>query len=407
MSTRRYAIYGQCLILLIAAECWGQGYDTNAWPAYLHSRSGRIHASNTYSALVERASTYHNDPASEIGTAPSWFRTQRSDCITLKSKLKAVISGHYWVAPTNTYTIIQNIINSYTSEPYGTVADNVAGVSNIWNHIDFLSYCRMPTNFLDYTPYRGLDGVGPFTNDATVGHPHGWTNAYTINGGTNFPAGRTAWYTTDYGWDGMRNLTTNLQKRQHPFIGAYWNDKFGSSGDGESNSFALAQAQAEASLTNQAGVGFKWYSTKSYYGGSAYYYQFRGPIIPYNLQLPTNGPDPDATGIFRTWTIPTVQSTYGYDGAQLGFTDRGAWPTNPSAPTAWGWQTQPATNTGNFLLSVKIGGTNQIPVAPEQDPDGSTITTISRGVGLRWHDAYVDDQKAIMFLDYSGKFIFK
>jgi hypothetical protein len=70
---------------------------------------------------------------------------------------------------------------------------------------------KLPTNYFDYTPYRGISGGGGYTNDQeVVGHPHGDTNAYTANGGTNFPEGRSVWYTTDYGIEGITSIVSRL-----------------------------------------------------------------------------------------------------------------------------------------------------------------------------------------------------
>jgi hypothetical protein len=305
-------------------------------------------------------------------------------------------------------------INGYTENPYASVSDAVENNSNIWNKVDFLLYCKLPTNFFEYTPYRGLDGVGPFTNDTSVGHPHGWTNSYTLSGGNDFPDGRSAWYTTDYGWDGIRCVVTNLSKRQVRVLGAYWNQSYGFSAlyARSTNSFAEARSRAESGLTNYTSVGFNWFAGKSYYSEyQQYYASISMPTMSYSLQLPTNGPEPIATGIFRTWPIITEQSGYsgrvfGYDGTQLGYNNRGSWTNELGFDTVWGWQSETnVINSGNFNMVWSIGGTNQIPEAPSADP--ASGNSVNKGVGLRYSDAFVDYQSAMMILDYSGENGFK
>jgi len=77
-----------------------------------------------------------------------------------------------------------------------------------FTEVSICAVAELPTNFFNFTPYRGLNGAGPFTNDTTTPAPHGWTNSTTAAGGTNFPAARTnaIWYTTDYGWQGLKTL---------------------------------------------------------------------------------------------------------------------------------------------------------------------------------------------------------
>jgi len=57
-----------------------------------------------------------------------------------------------------------------------------------------------PTNYFSYVSPADIKGLGPFTNDTACTYAHGWTNWYTVAAGTNnLPAGRTQWYTSDYG----------------------------------------------------------------------------------------------------------------------------------------------------------------------------------------------------------------
>jgi hypothetical protein len=99
--------------------------------------------------------------------------------------------------------------SNVSSNEFEGVTEDVL-IENIIGVVGLCQVARLPTNYFSYTPWRCLNGLGPFTNDATVGHAHGWTNEYTAAGGTNFPAGRSTWYTTDYGWAGMSNAISTL-----------------------------------------------------------------------------------------------------------------------------------------------------------------------------------------------------
>jgi hypothetical protein len=114
----------------------------------------------------------------------------------------------------------------------------------ISNKTAFLVLMKMPTNYFENTPYRGLDGLGPFTNDTTVGRPYGWVTSYTTNGGTNFPSGRTNWYTTDYGMDGLRTITNLMVFQDRAPL---WGQVGGQIGEGVSDTAWLT---AVANATN-------------------------------------------------------------------------------------------------------------------------------------------------------------
>ena len=122
-----------------------------------------------------------------------------------------------------------------------------------------LEECRLPTNFLDYTPWRDLSGIGGFTNDlAAVGRPHGVTNQYTVRGGTNYPSGRTCWYTTDYGIDGCKAFLEKLTTVNPYHSGYTRRDSAAYSGYSSFND-DLSTAQANALANFQyVGAGYPY-----------------------------------------------------------------------------------------------------------------------------------------------------
>lgn len=186
------------LIVAILCSCVAHaGWDTNSWPAYENPRDGRIHSDNCYSALVERCEATETVSGQQVSnpSTPSYWRSQRGNLTSLKTKVKALLSASWYLDPAQT-----NADGSYS------------GVTSL-PELDVSALCTnvgIPTNYFDYTPWRCLNGTGPFNEDATVGHPHGWTNENTAAGGSAFPGSRTKWYTTDYGWDGMYSAINGL-----------------------------------------------------------------------------------------------------------------------------------------------------------------------------------------------------
>jgi hypothetical protein len=110
---------------------------------------------------------------------------------------------------------------------------------------------QIPTNYFAFTPLLGTSGLGPFTNDTTVPYPHGFTNSYTIAGGTNFPASRTNWYDTDYGLAPLPAILSNLIWTSFTTTAAYSNRYYGF---GESfTSWAAAKTAADAAYAPLSG----------------------------------------------------------------------------------------------------------------------------------------------------------
>lgn len=196
-------------LMLVAGTAWGQ-VDTNIWPAWQHPRSGEAQVWQCWSGVTERVKV-GDDVAYVARTslpAPTWYRSARSTLINCKSAIKSVIPRFSTDQrePSELLTVLNAITNAPNSD-----SDFNYIVTN-WTAQALLASARLPTNYFEYTPYRTLSGLGPYTNDATVGHPHGWVTTETSAGGTNFPAGRTNWYTSDYGFDGIIAIVTNLNR---------------------------------------------------------------------------------------------------------------------------------------------------------------------------------------------------
>jgi hypothetical protein len=159
-------------------------------------------------------------------------------------------------------------MDAVTNPVYWLTASNALPVYTSTAQV--LRECGLPTNFFDYTPWRDLSGIGGFTNDLTVGRPHGMTNQYTAAGGTNFPAGRSRWYTTDYGIDGCKAFLDRLTTI-NPYHGAYTRiASLGYSGSGSTvGDLEAAKAAARANY-QYVGAGYPCAAAGLYHEGVLY-----------------------------------------------------------------------------------------------------------------------------------------
>lgn len=185
-------IFSACV--LFGAMKASAGWPSGSWPSETHPREGYGQLSSVWSATWERcAAAGVTSPVT-----PTWHRPGTNFSPNLKGCLKAAIP--FYVDRTG--------ISSYTNY-FLSVNTNARSLPK-WTVTGLLVACKMPTNWLDYTPPRGLADLGGATNDATVGHPYGYTNEWTILGGTNYPTGRSKWYTTDYGYGKATNIFGRL-----------------------------------------------------------------------------------------------------------------------------------------------------------------------------------------------------
>jgi len=207
------ALVATCCVLAAAEAC--AGWDTNIWPAYAHTRSGRLQAEQCYSGLVERCEI--RGVANPTRPALWPFRSVRSFVVNMKSKMKSILYDNYqpavatWQHHRFVNTALTNASGNYVDALGTDFSLDGREVFGIGLTVDAIcSNACLPTNFFDYTPLRCLSGLGPYTNDTTVGRAHGWENATTAAGGSYFPGSRTNWYTTDYGLDGLKAAINEL-----------------------------------------------------------------------------------------------------------------------------------------------------------------------------------------------------
>ena len=254
------------------------GWDTNAWPSYDHPRQGKARANNCYSASVERAIAADNS----LETLPQelvWYRFQRGNLVQLKFNFKKTINNETPSFPSDDPFIDVSAFD--TNETFDTYfSTNQSEREFPLLTVEALyDLAGIPTNYFEYTPWRYLSGLGPFTNDTTVGHGHGRTNAYTALGGTNFPGSRTNWYTTDYGWQGLKDAL-DLAIYTHGYQTALQDASDGIyGGDGESNvdwADAVSLSDADYGVGSGPGAPHFAYGSRGRYEGNTYHADMYG-----------------------------------------------------------------------------------------------------------------------------------
>jgi len=201
------------------------GHSEAQWDykqSWTNDRMGVTIANNVLDATTERATV-----VSAVSPIVSnvYYRSQYENCIAAKAKVKELIPHFVDTSKAentggtfNYNNFFTNMVTRTNHSLYAQTTNHLVinvyylpmrSVSNICIEVG------APTNYFEFTSYRCLNGSGAFTNDATVGHPHGLTNEYTINGGTNFPGSRTNWYDTDYGWAPLYDMINLLVWTRH------------------------------------------------------------------------------------------------------------------------------------------------------------------------------------------------
>jgi hypothetical protein len=149
-----------------------------------------------------------------------------------------------------------------------------------------LNGVKVPTNLLDYTPWSNFSGCGPFTNEG-LAWGNGYTNQWTAAGGTNFPTGRTNWYTTDYGYMLITNIFEPMKwvrAKPEMYVDIYLASGFKTNLT-ESKEQAATNRNYFGAAVNLLEWGSYIYLNGPYYDSKLYYgvadvTTFSTPIIP-------------------------------------------------------------------------------------------------------------------------------
>ena len=180
-----------CILL---ADGWSE-----VWPSQANPRQGYRQLSECYSSTVERCSA----AGTTLPSAPTWYRSNRGVLIDCKTRLASAIP---LFLDTNLLASATPLANAYfTNRPGVSTTFAFCSVTGL------LVSCSLPTNYFTYTPYRSLTGLGAGTNDTSTTYPHGFTNAFTALGGTNWPGSQTNWYSTDYGYAKLPDILNALR----------------------------------------------------------------------------------------------------------------------------------------------------------------------------------------------------
>jgi hypothetical protein len=349
----------QCVIiaayLAVCAAAKADGWATNAWPSQRYPRQGKTQLSDVWSSTVERCKAAGVSEPS----APVWYRSERTTLANCKASLKASVANF----------VDMSALSS------GTPAASNYFIANQTLNVDFpkltltglLYAVQLPTNYFDYTPRRSLTGLGGSTNDASVGLPHGETNATTAAGGGNYPAGRSAWYTTDYGWSSWTSLVSRLlctsTKGSWQRTNTYCNylhypEAYGATEAAMQANVDASYGLRSASSYQMEGTKVWYYDYRDGYAGWKGRTQRRSSISGLSTSLvkqveyyawtskfPTNVADSTVEStVYDTLGLPLIEDTFAYVGSSS--------PTNEGTVVfVWGPDSPPRPD----WISVPVG----------------------------------------------------
>ena len=378
-------------ILLILAATHAQavpytGWDTNAWPASDYPFEGVARATDAYRATHERwvavEAMYEGNPVETAVSAPSFYLSQRANLVECKTRLKSYAPYYINTGTTTNWVEWLDADTNRTAFP-------------LFAATNCLVAAGLPTNYFEYTPYINLAGIGAWDI----------TNASTAAGGSTFPAGRTVWYVSDYGWQGISNVCATLTATRNDRIwapneyanhltatGGMWHTSSGQNnswyGSGTGATWIAARGLAEIDWANDSG------------GNADFVYS--GPFEWYEgvCTATTNSTNYQAI-VFDTWfnwkmemdsvtNLPTFQcELYAYhyeylvNGWSSGDDDHHTFFTNTATLTSNAWaiaatDTHDLTNSGAiYVYSSAVGtGSKLQPTRVDEPPVTPTGITV-------------------------------
>lgn len=189
------------------------GWTTSVWPAWQHPRDVQTQLADCFWALQERRAAFRNTTNWPGLDATVWatndWRKFRVNLDILRAATADLWDGSVGVVDAGAIGL-DGTLNDYFGTNQGVWA-TIPTVSARTN----LMRLRIPTNYFAVAqgPFRcELSGLGGNTQEiGTIGHAHGWTNSVTMLGGPDLPAGRTNWYTTDYGLDNLKAILQSVR----------------------------------------------------------------------------------------------------------------------------------------------------------------------------------------------------
>jgi len=186
-------------ICLTASVSSAQWTFTNAWDL---QRGGVPIATNVFEAIRERLLTTVYQYSMAMVT--NFYRDQHGMLEGAKIDIKRIMDN------SQPFGIYSYFNTNGVSSLNGNTNFFFYNALNSWYSFEILPYLKMPTNYFTYTPYRMLNGWGCFNDNTNFTRPYGYTNATTAAGGANLPAGQPYWTTTDYGWQGCKDILNEL-----------------------------------------------------------------------------------------------------------------------------------------------------------------------------------------------------
>jgi hypothetical protein len=232
-------------LFVLPGSAQAAGWSAAAWPATNFPRRIDVALSDCWSGTWERVQAQGiTDQGGGLATGLSWWRSNRGNLATIKGWIGVLLAesgvlitrGPGTADDTQCGWVRSNVVASAAAAGAALTANG--GTWPLWNNkTQFLAQLSFPTNYLDYTPYRGLSGCG-----------YPYVTAQTLAGGTNYPPGRTNWVTLDYGVSRLPEILNALYattvRDLAPSNSRAW-------GTGGGSTWADAKAASEANYSNR------------------------------------------------------------------------------------------------------------------------------------------------------------
>lgn len=367
------------LLLFCLKTSTADGWSTNVWPSQAYPMEGYRQLSECYTATVERCLVAGVTPPVAVTNYLEGYRALTN----IKQRIQTVIPS--FLAATSLDTTSPVASNYFSARP------GIATTLPLYSVTGLLWALYLPTNFFAYTPILGMSGLGAYTNDATTPYPHGFTNAFTQAGGTNFPASRTNWYDTDYGLSSIPGILSNLVWTTFTTTATSTNRYYGF---GEASTWAGAKSAADAAYAPLSGSPSRYV-----FGG---YGLYLGGGTVYNAKLYA------ANFRCQTTSLPTTQFVCSVEWYN--------WATNAAANVnepVWDSLVLPlienvfsyvgsATSTNTVTNLFVFGNTNK----PAWCAAPPAVSAGESSLGF-WFNDIANALKGVVRWDIAGGFTFK